>query len=50
LKMSNFAGGIQSLGFALKRYLIPNHSPLLSLLLARHLRLCRANVSYAAKC
>ena len=29
--MSNFAGGIQSLGLALKRYLIPNHSPLFSL-------------------
>jgi hypothetical protein len=34
LKMSNFAGGIQSLGLALKRHLIPNHSLLFSLYIA----------------
>ena len=33
LKMSNFVVGIQSLGIALKKYLIPNYSPLFSLVL-----------------
>jgi hypothetical protein len=37
--MSNFAGGIQSLGIAPKRYLIPNHSPLFSLAISYSLAL-----------